>query len=851
MHTVAHEGLKGDSRLEFLRELQGWQVKGRTLELDGGWEGKITLTPALPGVLQVRLVRGTPWSQEGPHPSVSVDESKWPDVAGPDVKDEGDYLLAGFPGVLVKIEKAPIRLSYWVVNVQEVADRAAADAVEAMQGAWVTVAGQANETGGDGATVTANAALSLPEQPPILADGPEGGMGMDGWSVALRFQLNAADTFYGTGEADQRQGAIPFNHRGRRYPIWHKHLPAPSRMVVPVIVNGRGYGIFIDNPWTAELDFGAVDPTEWGYTAQGGQLTYYFIAGPALTTVVERYTRLTGRAPLAPKWTFGLTQSKFGYKTRDELFKLIDTFDEHQIPLDCVVLDLYWFKRMGDLNFDQAAFPDPKSMIEEMHRRGVKLITIEEPYLARNSRLFPVMDRLGLLGKRTDGRTYTFPFWASSEPGKPTGLVDFTQHHAKEYWAEAHRDLIELGIDAWWTDLNEPEEHPADMIFEGGPAAATHNVYAHHMLQSLKIAHDRYRPNERLHIMSRSGWPGTQALGASQWSGDVATRWDALANQIPLGLSMGMAGFAYWNTDVGGFAGERPMPELYARWVQFGAFNSMLRPHGAHQEREPWAFGPETEAHAVKYVKLRYRLLPYTYTLAAEVYRTGLPFMRPLVLHYQNDPRTFHLVDQFLWGRDLLVAPVVTPETDSRKVYLPEGAWYDFWTNRRINGGRVVVTAAPLDTLPLFVRAGSIIPMAPERLRTGEAWEEITLAVYPDEAGNVSFTLYEDDGRSVAYQQGAFALTTFTCEGEDDGFRVTIGAPTGSFEGQVAERSYQVALRMAKRPAVVTVGEEQLTARRNEESLGKSADGWWFDQRAKVLWVKLGPVAGETVVTVH
>jgi alpha-glucosidase len=225
--------------------------------------------------------------------------------------------------------------------------------------------------------------------------------------------------------------------------------------------------------------------------------------------------------------------------------------------------------------------------------------------------------------------------------------------------------------------------------------------------------------------------------------------------------------------------------------------------------------------------------------------------MRPLVLHYADDPRTYNLVDQYLWGRDILVAPVTAPDTESRKVYLPEGEWYDFWTNRKIKGGRTIVAASPLDTLPLFVRAGAIIPMGPDRMRTGGAFEELTLAIYPDEAGNASFTLYEDDGETVAYKQGNFALTTFTCEAEGEGYKVTIGAPSGSFKGQLAERAYNLALRTTKRPTTVTVGAVELTARRNAESLAKAADGWWFDQKAKVLHVKAGKTSGGLTVTIQ
>lgn len=829
--------------MEYLRELTSWQIDGRTLILDGGWQGQIMLTPALPGVVQVRLRRGTPWSKEESAQSLSVDPAAWPELAAPEVVDRGEYLLAFCPGVTVRIDKKPLRLHYWQSAVEETAAGAAREV--GMAGAWVTVAGQAEEhlTAGGGPAV-AQARLEEPDGAPLLSEAPEGGLWMDGWDVGARWALDPADSFFGLGTPDQRQGAIPFNHRGREYPVWHKHLPAPSRMVLPVLVSHRGYGLFIDNPWIARWDLGA-DGRTFSYTAQGGQLVYYFIAGPALTTVLDRYTRLTGRPALAPKWAFGLLQSKFGYKTRAEVEALVDTFDQKGIPLDCVILDLYWFKKMGDLAFDRANFPDPAGMIAGLKARGVKVIVIEEPFLVKESRLYPEAERLGLMGKRADGSAYAFRFWAGE-----AGLMDFTQPLARQWWADQHKPLMDLGIAGWWTDLNEPEEQPVDMLFAGGPAMATRNNYALQMVRAIHTAQQQHQPDDRLFILSRSGWPGIQALGAGQWSGDVATRWDALANQIPIGLSMAMAGMAYWNTDVGGFAGERPMPDLYVRWVQFGAFTPILRPHGAHQEREPWAFGPDHEEIAVRYINLRYRLLPYNYGLAREAAAAGLPFMRPLVLHYPEDRNTVNLVDQYLWGRDLLVAPVVTPDTTERKVYLPAGEWYDFWTNKKVRGGKSVRAAAPLEIMPLFVRAGAIIPMAPERTRTGGAWEELTLAVYPG-ADSTTYELYEDDGESRAFERGAFATTIFTAESAGNGLVVTIGATTGTFAGQAAERSYRVEARLPKRPRTVQVEGAALTARRSLEGLNRADTGWWYDQKRKVLHVKLGVTAGEARLTIE
>lgn len=851
--------------MEFLQELKGWRHEGRSLVLDGGWEGKVVLTPAFEGVVQVRLWRGMPWSQERIEPSLTVDPARWPELPPAAVYEFPAYLLVSLAGVTVKVDRQPLRLEFWAGESGVAAGGWSAGASGRATGSpglsgggtagdWTETAhaaisaaagvsaGGAPADGNDsegGALENETPAMGLPAGAPLLADAAEGGLWYETPQVGVRFQLHPDDHFYGLGTPSQRRGLLPLDQRATRHDVWHSHIPSPHRGVLPVLISHRGYGLFIDNPWLAEWDLGT-DGKSFGYTARGGQLVYYFMAGPKLTDVLDRYTRLAGRPSLAPLWAFGLMQSKFGYRNRAELEALVDTFEAKQIPVDTVILDLYWFRKMGDLCWNRSAFPEPEEMLAALRARGIRVIVIEEPYLVRGSRLFPEAERLGLLGKRLDGSAYTFPFWAGE-----AGLVDFTQDLTRQWWADQHKPLMDMGIAGWWTDLNEPEEHPADMLFAGGLAMGNHNNYALQMLKSLALAQQQHNPRGRLLILSRAGWPGTQALGAGQWSGDVHCTWDVFANQIPVGLSMAMSGMPYWNTDIGGFTGPAATPELYARWMQFGAFTAVMRPHGANGEREPWAFGPEVEAIVTRYIRLRYRLLPYTYTTAREAYTHGLPFMRPLVLHYPDDAATVGLGDQFLWGRDILVAPVVTEGATSRKVYLPEGTWYDFWTNRPISGGRYVTARAPLETMPLYVRSGAILPLAPERERTGGAWDQLTLAVYPGTAES-SYTLYEDDGETTAFVQGEFATTTFTCASGADGLKVTIGETEGSFNGQVLRRSYELAVRLPKRPSAVSWAEAggDLAPRRSQESLSKSPSGWWYDQKQRVLHVKLGALSG-------
>jgi alpha-glucosidase len=808
--------------LERLGKLQSWQVKGRSLVIACGWETQLTLTPAFHGVVEVRLRRPAIWQTASASPSVSVNRESWPETAPPQVTARPDHLLAGFPGVTVRVERAQVRLSWWEAPGQT---------------------GSPGPARPDPPVRTAVGRVAQPPGLPLLADGPAGGIYTDGWASGVRFTLHPDDHFYGLGQPDQNRGPIPLDQRGTRHRIWNKHQPAPARMVMPVLVSSRGYGLFIDNPWAAEWDLGT-DGASFGYEAQGGDLVYYFIAGPSLPQILERYTRLTGRPALPPRWTFGLIQSKYGYRNRQEVEDLVATFREKEIPLDCVVLDLFWFRKMGDLRFDRAAFPRPEQLIGWLREQGIRVITIEEPYVLKGSRLFPEAERLGLFGRQPDGSPYIFTIWAGEG-----GLVDFTQPFARHWWAEQHEPLFAAGISGWWTDLTEPEVHPHDMVHHGGIAPAVHNVYASYMLQSLAMAQQQFNPEGRLFVMSRAGWPGVQALGASHWSGDINTNWEALANQPVLGLLMGTAGMPYWNTDIGGFRGQFPSPELYVRWFQFGVFTPTVRPHGELQAREPWLFGPEAEATVIRYIRLRYQLLPYTYTLAHQAWLSGMPLMRPLLLQYPDDPKGRNLTDQYLWGADLLIAPVLAEGASSRPVYLPEGDWYDFWSPKRFAGGRQVTVRAPLETLPLFVRAGAIIPMAPVRRHTGPL-DELTLAVYPG-PDQSQFELYEDDGETTAYREGAYATTLFTCQPSDGRLTIGIGRTNGSCAGQPDRRSYRLAVRLPSRPVSVAADSTPVPPRRAAAGLADHAGGWWYDRQARVLHVSLPPSPAERTVTVH
>lgn len=634
----------------------------------------------------------------------------------------------------------------------------------------------------------------------VLETAPEHAFYMERTASGMSFAAPIGTAFYGLGHGDIEEMAPTLDWRGKKVPVWHDHLPGPSRVILPLVYTSHGAAVLIDNPHPAHLDLAATRDDRWSYETLDGTIDLYVWGAPTIKALLPKYYTLFGRQPLPPLWSLGYMQSKFGYRNETELLRIAHKLREKEIPSDVLILDLYWFRQMGDLTFDRRAFPEPKRMIEQLRSLGFHLIVIEEPYVTVKSRNFPFADKMGLLGKKGDGRTYTFPFW----PGE-AGLVDFTSPLAQRWWADLHLPLMDLGIAGWWTDLVEPEVHPTDMIHHAGPAPHVHNTLSLGMHEAIYTAHMDTRPEMRLFIMSRSAWFGAGRYGVGVWSGDVHTSWDHLKKQPALMLSMSLAGFPLWNSDIGGFIGDEPSPELYLRWLQFGIFTPQVRPHGAGSPREPWAFGEEVEALARATIRLRYRLLPYIYTMAYQLFAEGLPYVRPLTLE-TDDPAFLREGNMYMFGDHLLVAPVTEEGQKTLRLRLPSGVWFDLFArtcygsshgsdgndikgwvheNMRCKDGKNDYVLASSDEqpaneanlwierpvehsverpveryeIPLFVKAGALIPTVRPADHTGRLnGTEVHLIAVP---GNGRGYLYEDDGESLAYQHGDYRLIRF------------------------------------------------------------------------------------------
>jgi alpha-glucosidase len=475
---------------------------------------------------------------------------------------------------------------------------------------------------------------SLEDSTPFLEEVIEGGLSWSYWDYGLHFKLAPNDHLYGMGQVNQLDESVDLDHRGHRREVWNQHSP-PAVTVLPTLLSLRGYGLLVDNPRRATWDLGQGNPTVFSYRATGGGLQYYVFCGADMRRLLHTYLELTGYPPMPPRWALGLMQSRYGYRNRCELEEIAQTFRDKHLPCDALILDVYWFREMGDLAFDSLDWPNAPEMISHLRRHGFRLMVIEEPYLTTNCLNYSEARSRDYLAKRYDGSPYTFDFW----PGD-CALFDFSNPAAREWWTEKHKPLIEMGVAGWWADLNEPAKHYQDMLHHDGSASMVHNVAALSMQQGIFEGIQRYGQKRRPFILSRSGFAGSQRYGVALWSGDVDMTFAALRKQIAVGLNTCLAGFPLWSSDIGGFGFDgKCSSELYVRWFQFGAFCPICRPHGDQTElREPWHFGEEIEAICRKYLQIRYRLLPYLYNALREACTRGNPLMRALVVDFPHNP---------------------------------------------------------------------------------------------------------------------------------------------------------------------------------------------------------------------
>jgi alpha-glucosidase len=681
-------------------------------------------------------------------------------------------------------------------------------------------------------------------------DDPQNGIAFSGSTVRVWKRLRDDEQVYGLGS---KTGDM--NKRGRKlggysYTMWNSDTYAYNLGTDPIYVSvpfflvlraGRTHGIFFDNTFRSNFDIGHQSAGLLSFGADGGDLDYYFINGPDPKSVLSRYTALTGRMPLPPRWALGYHQCRYSYYPDSRVRFIAQNFRERRIPADAIWLDIHYEQGFNPFTWNAERFPDPPGLIADLRRLGLRTIVIVDPHPKKAPGWGPYES--GRAGdhfvKNPDGSVYEAPVWpsqAEQDPG-PSVFPDFSKPAARTWWGDLYGPLIKAGVAGIWNDMNEPAifDTPSGTMpltvrhdNEGEPTdhREIHNVYGLLMTQATYEGLLRLQPDVRPFILTRASFAGGQRYAAI-WPGDNVSDWEHLRGSIATLMGMGLSGLAFVGSDIGGFA-EAPSAELYTRWLQAGVFYPFMRTHTTlgTPDQDPWSYGTYHEGLNRRAIELRYELLPHIYNVMREASLTGIPALRPLLLEFPDDPNTYGMEDQFMFGSDLLVAPVLREGTTEREVYLPKGEWFDFWTGQRYGGNTRLRLRVTLASIPIFVRAGAVLFSQPVVQHTGEmAGQPLRVRVYPGPAREA--TLYEDDGETLAYQRGGWLLRRVTYEAGDRAHSVELGSPSGSY--RPAPRSLEVSLPWEGEPRRVTVGSGEVVPHVAPDALGTQPSGWALD----------------------
>lgn len=785
----------------------GWQSIGSVSVTEskgnqatfGNSKATVVVTALAPDLIRVRMV---PATSLPPDHSYAVVKKDWPQVAL-EIAGNKEAKIIRTSELEVRAQLSPFRLAFYDRNGQLISE-------------------DANNTG-------------------LCWDGPR---------VRCWKQMPADEQYFGLGEK-----STPLDKRGHAYIMWntdpggYHESTDPLYQDVPFFLalrNGRAYGLFFDNTYRAFFDLGVESPNQYAFGAEGGELNYYFFYGPDPKKVIRRFTKLVGRSPLPPRWSLGYIQSRYSYYPESYVKFIAQNFRERDIPCEAIFLDIQYMDGYRVFTWDKSGFPIPRRMMSDLRQQGFRIIVIVDPYVKVDPNFWVYQQGMAddYFLKKPDGKLFIGNGW----PGK-SAFPDFASPRVRAWWGSLFKGQLEDGVAGFLTDMNEPTVLRSrglpttidlDVVHHTPwgprPHAEIHNVYG--MLETAATREGilRIRPNERPLIITRATYAGGQRY-AAQWSGDNHGTWNQLVISMPILMTMGLSGLTFAGADIGGIS-PLPSPELYTRWLQSGVLTPFCWSHHAGRGNlEPWAFGNRLEGINRNSIKLRYRLLPYLYTAFWEAAETGIPVMRPLLLEYPDDRRAVETNDEYLFGNDLLVAPVITDYVIRREVYLPRGVWFDYWTDRRYTGPAHIEVEAPLERIPLFVRGGAIIPSQQDMQHTDQApIDPLTLDVYPD--GTSSRQYYEDDGISFDYQHGVFLRQKFNVTQEADGMRIEISAREGSF--RPPKRSLVIKIHNQRvEPRQVTVAGGAVPQQARVKALQKTLQGWAYDENANVVWIRV------------
>ena len=755
---------------------------------------QLQLTPFADDMVRVRVLRGSNTMDRG---SWAIAKQRW-NLPKHDFKEDAKSITISLKELVVRISKSPVRISF-----------------------------------------------ETPGGEIINQDDPSKGMAVDGDQVRVWKSMPEKELYYGFGE---KTGML--ERRGLAMSNWNSDIPAytpgtdPVYQSIPFFLGmkeGKFYGIFFDNTYRTTFDMGKESDNYYSFGADNGAIDYYFFYGPSPKKVIERFTELTGRMNLPPKWALGYQQCRWSYYPESKVRDIAANFRKRGIPCDVIYLDIDYMDGFRCFTWNKENFPNPKKMVADLAKDGFKIVTIIDPGIKNDTAYWVYKE--GSKGnhfvRNADSSVFIGPVW----PGN-CAFPDFANSSARTWWGGLYKDLVNTGIRGFWNDMNEPsvfdiptKTFPLDARHDVDGAVATHaeihNVYGMEMARGTYEGLRRLTPNERPFVLTRAGYAGTQRYSAA-WTGDNASTWEHLAMAIPMCLNFGLSGQPFVGPDIGGFIGT-PTGEMYTRWLQYGVFLPLCRSHSVRGsiDKEPWAYGEQYEKINKKFIELRYQLMPFLYTEFYKASTSGVPIMRPLMMEFPEDKTTYRIDTQFMVGENILVSPVVEPGSTSRWMYLPAGEWYDFWTRKKTDGGKWMQAEAPLDRLPVFVRAGAVIPMQQVVQYSDQApADPLTYEIFPStEAKGIC---YEDDGNGFEYTSGKYRKVEIKAEVKNGVVSVVRSAAEGSYG--IPNSSIVFSINGTKqKPAAVSLRGKKIP---EVSSLAGTKEGWVFDARLMRLAVK-------------
>lgn len=613
----------------------------------------------------------------------------------------------------------------------------------------------------------------------------KGNMVYDSTEV-IQFNLNPIEKLYGGGAR-----VLGMNRRGNRLALYNRAdygYETRSELMnftLPIVISSQKYMVHFDNPSIGYLDLDSKKENILEYETISGRKTYQVIVGDSWENLIANYTELTGKQPLPPQWALGNFSSRFGYHSEAEARRTIQKFQEDKIPVDAIILDLYWFGKdvqgtMGNLEVFRDSFPTFEKMVADFNQMGIKTIPITEPFILTTSKKWQEAVGKKILATDSIGKPFTYDFYFGN-----TGIIDIFNPEGKTWFWNIYQELASKGVGGVWGDLGEPEVFPAAARTFGGTADEVHNIYGHYWAKLVFEGYQKDFPNIRPFTLMRSGYSGSQRYGMIPWSGDVNRTWGGLSGQVEISLQMGMQGLAYMHSDLGGFAGANLDDELYVRWLQYGVFNPIFRPHAQSDvASEPVFRSDWAKKLAKKAIELRYQMLAYNYNLAFENSQSGKPLMRPLFFEEPENEVLLTKSDGYLWGNDFLIYPIMEAKQTTKEVYFPKNSsWFDFYTSKKYTGGTTEKIIVEESHIPTFVRGGSFIPMA-NLVSTTEKHNPNIMSFHyfkDEKTPKSNREFYFDDGATVdAFEKGNYEIIKLKAHNESKKTEIEIEREVGS-----------------------------------------------------------------------